>query len=393
MDLAERVKKLSPSPTLGITAKAKKMQKEGSPVISFGAGEPDFDTPENIKLAAIDSIKSGFTKYTPSSGIEELKEAIIEKLRKENDLYYKPSEIVVSCGAKHAIFNAIMVLCNPQDEVIIISPYWVSYEEMVKLAEGIPVIVKTNFEDKFKLNIKKLEEKITKRTKIIILNSPSNPAGITLDEKTVKEIARIAKENNIYVISDEIYEKIIYDNNKNYSIAKEIRDLTILINGVSKTYSMTGWRIGYSAAPEKISYYISNLQDHSTSNPASISQKAALEAIKGTQEDVKKMLKEFERRRKFIVSALNEIKGIECFLPEGAFYVFPKVSYYFGKKYNGKVIENSLDLTEYLLIEAKVAVVPGIAFGEDNCIRLSFATSMENIKEGVKRIKETLQRL
>lgn len=393
MNLANRVKNISPSPTLGITAKAKKMQKEGIPVISFGAGEPDFDTPENIKDAAITSIKEGFTKYTPTSGIEELKKAIVEKLKKENGLEYKTSGIVVSCGAKHSLFNTIMVLCNLGDEVIIISPYWVSYEEMVKLAEGIPVIVRTSLKEKFKLKIEDLLGKITEKTKIIILNSPSNPTGAIMNKETLKEIAKIAREKNIYVISDEIYEKIIYDNNKNYSIAQDIKDLTILINGVSKTYSMTGWRIGYSAAPEEISSYISQLQDHSTSNPTSISQKAALEAINGPQESVEKMVKEFDKRRKTIIKKLNEIKRVECVLPEGAFYAFPKIEHYFGKKYNDKIINNSIDLTEYLLTEAKVAVVPGSAFGEDEYIRLSFATSMENIEEGTRRIKESLEKL
>lgn len=392
MKIAERVRNLSPSPTLGITAMARKMQNEGIYVINFAAGEPDFDTPSNIKTAAINSINEGFTKYTPSSGIEDLKKAVVEKLKKENGLEYKTSEIVISCGAKHAIFNAIMCLCNPGDEVIIISPYWVSYEEMVKLAEGIPVIIKTNFSEKFKLNLEKIKEKINKKTKIIILNSPSNPTGVILEKEVIKEIAKIATENNIYVISDEIYEKIVYEN-KYYSIAKEIKDLTILINGVSKSYSMTGWRIGYSAANEEISRIISNFQDHSTSCPASISQKAALEAISGPQKSIEVMIKEFEKRRNFIVKALNEIKGIECHLPEGAFYVFPKVSYYFGKKYNEKIIENSLNLTEYLLTEARVATVPGVVFGEDTCIRLSFATSLKDIKEGIKRMKEALEKL
>lgn len=394
--LSHRAKNIAPSPTLGITAKAKKMQAEGIKVISFGAGEPDFDTPQNIKDACISALNSGFTKYTATSGIDELKEAICEKLKNDNNLNYKPSNIVVSCGAKHSLFNTIMVLCEKGNEVIIPSPYWVSYVEMVKIAEGIPIFLKTIAEDDFKINIEKLKDAITQKTKIIILNSPSNPTGAVLDESELKEIADIAQKNKIYIISDEIYEKIIYDGKKHISIASfddEIKDLTVVINGLSKSYSMTGWRLGYTASSEEIAKAISNIQDHSTSNPTSFVQKAAVEALKGPQDELKKMVVEFDKRRNFIVEELNKIAGMSCNKPKGAFYIFPKVSELFGKKFENNEIKNSTDLANYLLDFAKVAVVPGIAFGDDEHIRLSYATSLDNIKEGVERIKDAVQKL
>lgn len=394
--LSHRAKNIAPSPTLGITAKAKKMQQEGIKVISFGAGEPDFDTPQNIKDACISALNSGFTKYTATSGIDELKEAICEKLKNDNNLNYKPSNIVVSCGAKHSLFNTIMVWCEKGDEVIIPSPYWVSYVEMVKIAEGIPIFLKTIAEDDFKIDIGGLRNLITKNTKIIILNSPSNPTGVIIDEDTLKEIAEVAQKNKIYIISDEIYEKIIYDGKKHISIASfddKIKDLTVVINGFSKSYSMTGWRLGYTASSEGIAKAISNIQDHSTSNPTSFVQKAAVEALKGPQDELKKMVVEFDKRRNFIVEELNKISGMSCNKPKGAFYVFPKVSELFGKKFAGQEIKNSTDLVNYLLDFAKVATVPGIAFGDDNYIRLSYATSLDNIKEGVERIKDAVQKL
>jgi len=394
--LSKRVSSIGPSPTLGITAKAKKMRAEGIDVIGFGAGEPDFDTPVNIKEAAKKAIDAGFTKYTPASGIPELKVAICEKLKKDNDFDYEPEEILVSCGAKHAIFNAVLALCDDDDEVILLSPYWVSYPEMIKLARANPVVIKTTQQNNFKITPERLRDAITPKTKLIILNSPSNPTGIVYTRKELQLLSEILVEAEICCISDEIYEKIIYDGKEHVSIASlssEMKKLTIVVNGVSKPYSMTGWRIGYAAGPREIIKAMSNLQAHSTSNPTSISQKAALEALKGQQKDMEEMVRAFAERRNYIVGRLNSIERIRCIMPEGAFYVFPDVSQLLGKKYNGQTIKDSFLLTELLLTEARVAVVPGAVFGDDNHLRLSYATSMENIAEGMDRIGEFIKKI
>ncbi len=396
MRLSKRVSSIGPSPTLGITAKAKKMRAEGIDVIGFGAGEPDFDTPVNIKEAAKKAIDAGFTKYTPASGIPELKVAICEKLKRDNDLDYEPEEILVSCGAKHAIFNAVLALCDDDDEVILLSPYWVSYPEMIKLARANPVVIKTTQQNNFKITLERLRDAITPKTKLIILNSPSNPTGIVYTKKELQLLSEILVEAEICCISDEIYEKIIYDGKEHVSIASlssEMKKLTIVVNGVSKPYSMTGWRIGYAAGPREIIKAMSNLQAHSTSNPVSISQKAALEALKGQQKDMEEMVRAFAERRNYIVGRLNSIERIRCLMPEGAFYVFPDVSQLLGKKYNGQTIKDSFLLTELLLTEARVAVVPGAVFGDDNYLRLSYATSMENIAEGIDRIEEFMKKI
>lgn len=396
MRLSKRVSSIGPSPTLGITAKAKKMRAEGIDVIGFGAGEPDFDTPVNIKEAAKKAIDAGFTKYTPASGIPELKVAICEKLKRDNDLDYEPEEILVSCGAKHAIFNAVLALCDDDDEVILLSPYWVSYPEMIKLARANPVVIKTTQQNNFKITPERLRDAITPKTKLIILNSPSNPTGVVYTKKELQLLSEILVEAEICCISDEIYEKIIYDGKEHVSIASlssEMKKLTIVVNGVSKPYSMTGWRIGYAAGPREIIKAMSNLQAHSTSNPTSISQKAALEALKGQQKDMEEMVRAFAERRNYIVGRLNSIGRIRCIMPEGAFYVFPDVSQLLGKKYNGQIIKDSFLLTELLLTEARVAVVPGAVFGDDNHLRLSYATSMENIAEGMDRIGEFIKKI
>ncbi|MEI8176807.1 MAG: pyridoxal phosphate-dependent aminotransferase [Candidatus Omnitrophota bacterium] len=380
MALADRMSQVGGSSTLEITAKAKKMQKEGIDVVSFGAGEPDFDTPDHIKSVAVKAIESGFTKYTAAGGIPELKDAISRKFKTDNGLDYTSGQIIVSSGAKHSIYNAIMVLCGKGDEVIIPSPYWVSYPEMVKLAEATPVLVDTSRESGFKLTREQLKKALTKKTKLIILNSPSNPTGTVYTKEELEAIAEIAVAHNIYVLSDEIYEKLIYDGGKHYSIAsfnKKIYDLSIVVNGVSKTYSMTGWRIGYLAASAQIVTAIDNLQSHSTSNPVSISQKAALEAIVGDQAFISTMRDEFRRRRDFMVETLASIKGFSPFKPAGAFYVFCDIS---------KTGLSSVELCTRLLTEAKVAVVPGAGFGKDQYIRFSFATGMESIKKGLERI-------
>ncbi len=396
MILSTRIKKINPSPTLGITAKAKKMQSEGINVISFGAGEPDFDTPENIKEAAKIAIDKGFTKYTPTSGIPELKKLICEKFKKDNNLDYTPDEILVSCGAKHSIFNAIMALIEDGDEVILPSPYWVSYPEMINFAGGKTVVIPTSEKTNFKITIQQLKDAITKKTKLFILNSPSNPTGMVYTEEELSSIAEILIENNIYCISDEIYEKIIYDDKKHVSIAsfnEKIKQLTITINGVSKSYSMTGWRIGYAAGPKEVIQAMANLQDHSTSNPTSIAQYAAVEALKSSQKEVEHMVTEFCKRRNYIVDRVNSIRYLTTIKPDGAFYCWVNISKLIGKNFNGKTIDSSMTLTELLLTEAKVAVVPGSVFGNDNYIRLSYATSIENIIEGLNRIEEFVKNL
>lgn len=394
MLISKRLSQIGSSPTLAITAKAKQMKQEGINVIGFGAGEPDFDTPAHIKNAAKKAIDSGFTKYTPASGTKELKEAIGKKFEADNDLEFSPEEILVSCGAKHSIFNAILALCNEGDEVILPSPYWVSYPEMIKIAGAKSVILETTQENDFKMEPQQLQEAITSKTKLLILNSPSNPTGMVYTKDELLSISRILTEKGVFCISDEIYEKIIYDGQKHISIASlepAIKRLTIAVNGVSKSYSMTGWRIGYAAGPKEIIQAMSNLQSHSTSNPTSISQKAALAALKGPQEPLQNMVAEFARRRNYIVEKLNSIKGISCLKPQGAFYVFPDVSRIVGKTFKQQTIRDSVSLTQILLSQANVAVVPGSVFGAGSNLRLSYATSLGNIKEGMERIKRLIE--
>ena len=389
MFISKKVSQISPSPTLSITAKAKKMQAEGINVIGFGAGEPDFDTPVNIKEAAKKAIDKGFTKYTPTAGTKELKDAICAKFKKDNNLEYLPDEIIVSCGAKHSIFNIILTLCDEDDEVILPLPYWVSYPEMIKVAGAKAVILNTTKESGFKITPEQLEKAIRPNTKLLILNSPSNPTGMVYSESELKELSEIITKAGIYCISDEIYEKVIYDQ-QHVSIAyfgEDIEKRIIVVNGVSKAYSMTGWRIGYCAGPKEIIQAMSNLQDHSTSNPTSIAQAASVEALTGSQDDLEKMVREFKKRRDFMVDRVNAITGISTIKPQGAFYCWVDISGILQKNINGKKIMNSMDLTDALLNGAHVAVVPGGVFGDDNYIRLSYATSMENIIEGLNRIE------
>jgi len=387
MKLSKRAQNLNPSLTLSITAKAKEMKKQGLDVVSFSAGEPDFDTMFHIKEAAKKAIDEGFTKYTASSGIIELKEAICAKFRRDNWLDYEPKNIIVSTGGKQALFNMIMVTVNPDDEVIIPVPYWVSYEEMVKIADGKCVFLKTN---NFKINPQDLEKAITPKTKMLIFNSPSNPTGVVYDEKELKQIAAICLKHNIYILSDEIYEKLIYGK-KHVSIAsvnEKIKKLTIVVNGVSKSYAMTGWRIGYAAAEEEIVKASTRLQDHTTSNPTSISQKAALAAINGPEDHVAKMIYEYKKRRDFMVDRLNRIDGMIANRPDGAFYVFANVSKFYSPEVKGSVA-----FSQKLLEDAYVAVVPGLAFGDDRYVRLSFATGMEHIKRGLDRMEKFCEKV
>jgi aspartate aminotransferase len=396
MGIAKRAQAIKPSPTLATAAKAKAMKAQGIDVVDFGVGEPDFDTPDNVKQAGIQAIQSGFTKYTPAGGTDELKEAILDKFKKDNGLQYEKSQILVSCGAKHSLYNIAEALFDPGDEVIIPSPYWVSYPDQVLLNDAVPVIVETTEEEGFKLSAKTFERAITRKTKALVLNSPSNPTGLAYDKKTLEDIATLAVKHNLYVISDEIYEKLIYDGFTHTSIATlgpEIKNLTIVVNGVSKSHAMTGWRIGYAAGPKDVITAMANIQSQSTSNPASISQKAAVEALRGPQDFIGTMNIEFDKRRKYMVDRLNRMPGVSCLMPVGAFYAFPRVASLYGKNAAGKVIRNSADLAALLLDEAKVALVSGDAFGADAYIRLSYATSMESIQKGLDRIENTLSML
>ena len=396
MKLAERTKAIKPSPTLAMNAKAKALKAAGEDIINFGVGEPDFDTPENIKDAAIRALKEGFTKYTAVGGIDELKAAIVEKFKNDNSLNYEKDEILVSCGAKHSLYNIAEALFGPGDEVIIPAPYWVTYPDQVLLNDAVPVIVETDEKNSFMIEPEALKGKLTDKTKAIILNSPSNPTGLAYDKESLEKIGELACEHDFYIISDEIYEKLVYDGFKHISIAtlgEEIKQRTVVVNGLSKSHSMTGWRIGFAAGPKDITKAMTNIQSQSTSNPTSIAQKAAVEALTGPQDFLPVMVAEFDKRRKYMVERLNAIAGVSCKMPVGAFYTFPNVSSHFGKKFNDTAIDNSLDLSTWLLEHAKVATVPGSAFGDDKFIRLSYATSMESIEKAMDRIEKALSEL
>lgn len=394
MELSRKALQVSASPTLAIDAKFKAMKADGIDVIGFGCGEPDFDTPENIKEAAIKAIRDGQTKYTPASGTLDLKKAICEKLKRDNGLDYTPANIVVSNGAKHSLMNAFDAIINPGDEIIVPAPYWVSYTEMIKMADGVPVIIETKEEDGFEFTPEQLKAAITPKTKALVLNSPSNPTGMLYEEDKLRKIAEIIVENDIFVVSDEIYENLIYDGKKHVSIAsfnEEIKDRTIIINGVSKSYAMTGWRIGFTAANAQVTKAMANMQSHAASNPSSISQAAALEAYNGTQDTVEEMRKVFEERRNYMVERINSINGVSCKNPEGAFYVMMNIKDIFGREIGGKVINTSDDFCEVLLEKSLVALVPGSGFGCEGYVRWSYATSMENIVKGLDRLEEFLK--
>jgi aspartate aminotransferase len=398
MYLSEKVQSISPSPTLAVDAKAKQMKKEGHDIIGFGAGEPDFDTPEYIKEAAVAAVKEGFTKYTPVAGIPELKSAVSQYMKETTGLSYDQNQVIVSNGAKQCLFNALYCLLNPGDKVLIPEPYWVSYPELVKLCGGIPVFVPTTEESGFKLKAEAIIPLIDEKTKVLIINSPNNPTGSVYSKEDLEEIARIAVENDIFVISDEIYEKLIYDGEKHVSIAavnEKMYDRTLVVNGVSKAYAMTGWRIGFAVGPEKLVKAMTNFQSHSTSNPNSIAQKASLAALTGPKKDevVAKMVREFAKRRDYMVERINKIEGLSCRMPKGAFYIMMNITGTFGKQVDGKPIKDSSSFAEMLLEKVKVAVVPGVAFGTDDFVRLSYATSMENIKNGLDRIEEFVSNL
>lgn len=382
MELASRVKELTPSLTLAIDSKAKALKAEGVDVCGFGAGEPDMDTPEHIKAACIEALQGGFTKYTPSAGIPELRQAISEKFKKENNLEYKPSQVIVSNGAKQSCFNAVAAVCDPGDEVIIPAPYWLSYPEMVRLAGAEPVIVETREENAWKLTAEEFENAMTPRTKMVIINSPGNPTGSVYTKEELRALSEVAAEEDIFILSDEIYEKLVYDEAQHVSIASltpEAYDLTITINGFSKAYAMTGWRLGYLGAPEHIARAIDSMQSHSTSNPCSFAQRGALAALTGDQQCVADMRDEFDIRRQYMFDRLSSIPNLSAVKPLGAFYVLANI---------GKFGLKSQNFADRLLSKANVAVVPGVAFGDDRTIRFSYATSLDVIKKGLDRFEE-----
>ncbi|RMD89466.1 MAG: pyridoxal phosphate-dependent aminotransferase [Calditrichaeota bacterium] len=395
MKLSKRIEYIQPSQTLAVTTKVDKLRRAGRDVIDLGAGEPDFDTPEIIKKEAIKAIENGMTKYTPSTGIFELKEAICEKLWQDNGLKYSPSQIVVTCGAKHAIINTLLALCERGDEVIIASPYWTSYPEQIRFVEAQPVIIQTGEEHDFKIQPEQLNAALNNRTKMIIFNSPSNPTGCVYTYEELQSLVEILAQKDIYILSDEIYEKIIYDGYRHVSLAsfEEIKDRVVLINGVSKAFAMTGWRIGYLAAPTDVVKAVSKIQSHSTSNPCSISQWASVAALKAGDTLTGAMLEAFDQRRKFMVKELNDLNGIYCREPKGAFYLFPNISDLLGKSYKGGIIQSAMDFCSYVLEEVSVALVPGEAFGSKKHVRISYATSLDNLEESIIRLRKAIESL
>jgi aspartate aminotransferase len=391
MALSERARCLKPSSTLAITAKAKAMRAEGINVIGFGAGEPDFDTPEHIKAAAIEAIREGFTKYTDASGMPELKDAVAAKFKRDNGIAYDRSEITIGCGAKHLIYNIFQVVCDPGDEVLVPSPFWVSYPEQVCLTGGIPKFIRTS---NFKMTPKQLEAAITPKAKLLVLNSPSNPTGAVYTRGELEAIAEVALKHRILILSDECYERILYDGNEHHSIAsfdKGLKDLTLTVNAVSKTYSMTGWRIGYAGGPVSYIRAIGNMTSQSTSNPCSIAQKASIAALNGDYALVDVMLKEFDKRRKILSEGLNELLQDDTPPPGGAFYYFPSIAKFVDKNLRGTTIRTADDFCKVLLDVARVAAVPGTDFGDSTRVRFSFATSEKNIREGLNRIANCIR--
>ena len=394
--LAERTKLIKPSVTLAIAAKAGKLRSEGIDVVNFSAGEPDFDTPDHIKAAAVEALRKGMTKYTDVKGIEPLRAAIVHKYEQEHGLLYRKEDVLVSCGAKHSLYNVFQAVVNSGDEVLIPAPYWVSYSDMALLAGGVPKIIPTNEASGFRITAEQLAAELTPKTKVFVLNSPCNPTGASYAADELLAIARVLEKHNCLVIVDDIYEKIVYDNFQVHNIVAlnpGLRDRTVIINGVSKTYAMTGWRIGYAIGPADIISAAGKIQSQSTSNPTSIAQAAALEAISGSQVEVPRMVREFKQRRDVIVDRLNAIQGMHCLKPQGAFYVFPNISALLGRSANGKKLASPCDFADYLLEAAQVAVVPGEDFGSLENIRFSYATGLEDIEKGCDRIAAAVGKL
>lgn len=396
MQLSERVMGIAPSLTLKISAMEKELKGQGRDVVGFGAGEPDFDTPQYIKDAAKTALDKGLTKYTPAEGTKELKEAIAARLASKYGLSYAPDCITVNNGAKHSLFNVCQAILNPGDECLLPSPYWLTYPELIKMAAAVPVYIETTEENDFKAGIADFEKALTKKTKAIILNSPSNPCGCVYNRKELQDIADFAVKNDLSVISDEIYDELIYGGKEHVSIAtlgEEIKKRTVLVNGMSKAYSMTGWRIGYTASEKELAKAMGSYQSHATSNPNSIAQYASVAALKGPQNFVEEMRQAFEKRRNLMYDMINGIEGLSCRMPDGAFYIMVNISGVIGKSYEGKTITGSLDFSEMLLSATLTAVVPGVAFGADRFVRLSYATSEEKIKKGIDRIGEFIEML
>jgi aspartate aminotransferase len=393
MNLSQRVRNLVPSATLAIGAKARQMQADGIDVISFAQGEPDFDTPDHIKEAAIQAVRGGFTKYTATGGINELKDAVAAKLKRDNGLTYARNQVLISCGGKHTLYNIFQALLGPGDEAIIPAPYWVSFPEQVKLCDATPVIVQTREAEGFRLNRKLLEPAVTSRTKLVVLNTPSNPSGAALSRAELEGIAALAGERGFTVVSDETYEALVYDGFQHVSIAAlsvAAYARTVVVNSMSKAYAMTGWRLGYAAGPVEIIKAMDGLQGQMTSNPTSFAQRGAVAALLGPQEPVRRMRDEFAARRRYILDRLTEMPGIRCRNPEGAFYVFPNVSALYGKRHGDRVIANSADFSAFLLDAAQIAVVPGVEFGSDQHVRFSYATALDKIRQGMDRMAAAL---
>lgn len=395
-EVSKMLCQITPSMTIAITAKAKKMVQDGIDIVGFGAGEPDFDTPEHIAEAGVQAIREGKTRYTSAYGIDWLREEICGKLKEDNGLEYEIDQIILSSGAKHSLSTALQAICDPGDEVVVPLPYWVSYPEMVKIAGGVPVIVKTQKENGFKVTARQLSENITSRTKAVMLNSPTNPVGTVYSRKELEEIAEVVVEKDIFVISDEIYEKLVYDGTQHISIASlnpQIKARTILVNGMSKAYAMTGWRLGYAAASRDVIKAMGTIQGHAISHPSSITQYAGVAALAGDQTIVSRMTEEYDLRRRYVMKRLDAIDKLEYIKPLGAFYFYISLKYLLGKSFKGKLIDSSITFSELLLEEAMVAVIPGKAFGDDGYIRISYATSMEQIEKGLDRMEEFIGKL
>jgi aspartate aminotransferase len=394
--LAERTRLIKPSVTLAIAAKAGKLRSEGVDVVNFSAGEPDFDTPEHIKTAAIEALRKGMTKYTDVKGIEPLREAVTQKYQREYSLSYRKEDVLVSCGAKHSLYNVFQAVIAPGDEVVIPAPYWVSYSDIAVLAGGVPKFIPTAESTGFRITADQVSVTVTANTRVFVLNSPCNPTGASYNRNELLAIGRVLENRDCLIVSDDIYEKIVYDNfavHNLVALCPALRDRTIIINGVSKTYAMTGWRIGYAIGPNDVISAAGKIQSQSTSNATSIAQAAALEALRGPQDEVAAMVREFARRRDLIVERLNTIPGFHCLKPQGAFYVFPNIGRLLNKSANGKLLKTPCDLADYLLEEAKVAVVPGEDFGSNEHIRFSYATALQDIEKGCQRIAEAVKRL
>jgi aspartate aminotransferase len=396
MNFSKKALAISPSPTLKVTAMEKEMLSNGKDVIGFGAGEPDMDTPDYIKQAAKEALDRGITKYTPASGTVELKKAVAARLKRKYGLTYEPAQIVISNGAKHSLFNAFQAILNPGDEVIIISPYWVTYPELVKMADAVPVYVEALEGNNFEPKLQDIAAAITNKTVAIIVNSPSNPCGCVYSMETLTGIADLAKKHDLYVIADEIYDELTYDKTTHVSFPSLSEDAfgrTILVNGLSKAYAMTGWRMGYTASSKELAKIMDSYQSHATSNPSSVTQYASVAALNGPQDDLAAMVREFELRRNMMVELIGKMKGVTCIKPEGAFYVMLDITEIIGKKCGEKTVTGSLSFTELLLEKSLVAVVPGVAFGADHFVRLSYATSRENIQKGLQRIATFVEEL